>query len=61
MQNYFGASQLTNRFLVIKQIVNVMIRDKLWEPEYTNGRTHAEIMRSFEDFSDETKALQEGK
>ena len=61
MNHYFGAKQFTKRFLINSMIVNVIIIDMLWDPEYTNGGTHTGMTRSLEDFTDNTESLQEGK
>ena len=42
-------------------IVNVIIRDMLWDPEATYGGTHVRTMISLEDFLDDTESLKEIK
>ena len=61
MHGYFGAKQVSKRFLVNAPIVSVIIGEMLWDPDEIEGDTHEKMMSSFEDYADPTEELADGQ
>lgn len=57
---HFGNKQIEKIYLINAPIVDVIIGKMLWDPEDTEGQTHARMMASFSDVADESEALPEG-
>lgn len=59
LHHYYGAKQVTQRYLVNASIENVTFGERLWEPENINGSTHTNMKSWLKDYVYESKEVEE--
>lgn len=54
---YFCFKKVSKGFLINALIVNMIIEEMFWDPEYIERETHAKMLKLCEDFADDIEEL----